>query len=288
MKPFLKWAGSKQKIIDEVRDYLPKARRLIEPFVGSGAVFLGNREKYEELLLADASPDLIHLYTELRRSPEDFVRNAKSYFTPQNNTKEAYLAHRARFNALDHGSRERALLFLYLNRHGFNGLCRYNRKGEFNVAFGKYRRPYFPESELRDFAEAARRATVRVADFRETIRESGSGDVVYCDPPYVPLTATANFTQYQGAGFDLDDHRSLVQEAIEATHRGAVVLVSNHDTEVTRALYEDAVQVETLQVQRSIGVGKREKAPELVAIFKPDAQENPVTVPHPRGLRRAA
>lgn len=279
MKPFLKWPGSKQRIIEQIRAALPPGRRLIEPFVGSGAVFLAHHDKYDSFLLADTNPDLVHLYRELQTAPEAFARDAKRLFTPENNDKELYLEHRARFNALPHGSRERALLFLYLNRHGFNGLCRYNRKGGFNVAFGAYKAPYFPVQELQGFVEVSRDAVIRLQDFRATMREAGPGDVVYCDPPYVPLSETASFTAYQTAGFGLDDHRALVEEAIAASQRGADVLISNHDTDVTRGLYRCATQVMTCTARRTIGVGSREKVEELVALYRARARASDAAIP---------
>lgn len=270
MEPFIKWAGSKRRIAGELRKALPSGRRLIEPFVGSGAVFLANRDRYARLLLADANPDLIHLYREVRQDPEHFIREARRYFAEDGNSPDVYYERRGRFNALPSGTMERSLLFLYLNRHGFNGLCRYNRKGEFNVSFGRYKRPYFPEAELRAFADTARGAAIRISDFRRTMREAGPGDVVYCDPPYLPLSDTANFVEYAPEGFGLACQQDLVAEAWAATARGATVVVSNHDTPLARKLYAEA-SITTLSVRRSIGAKNRGPAPEVLALFEPAA-----------------
>lgn len=99
----------------------------------------------------------------------------------------------------------RAVLFLYLNRHGYNGLCRYNLRGEFNVPFGRYKKPYFPEAELYHFAEKAQNAEFYCESYEECMQRADSRTVVYCDPPYAPLTATANFTAYHTNSFNLNN-----------------------------------------------------------------------------------
>ena len=267
MDPFIKWAGSERRIADKIRAALPKGRRLIEPFLGSGAVFLTNGDRYGEFLLGDTNPDLVHLYHEVRRSPREFIENARGLFNEEGNTEEVYYRRRAQFNALPHGHRERSLLFLYLNRHGFNGLCRYNKRGDLNVSFGRSNGPYFPEAELYAFATAASRATIRVADFRVMMREAGPDDVVYCDPPYIPLSDTASFVEYAPEGFA--DQRDLTAEALAATRRGATVVLSNHDTPLARRLYRRAASISTLEVRRSVGAKSRGNVSELIAVFRP-------------------
>ena len=123
MKPFLKWAGGKYKIIDKIQKSLPNGRRLIEPFVGSGAVFLNI--DFEEYLLADINSDLINLYKQVQEHGKDFANYASALFKPENNTQTAFYDLRAEFNACTDVARKSAI-FVYLNRHCFNGLCRYN------------------------------------------------------------------------------------------------------------------------------------------------------------------
>lgn len=269
MVPFIKWAGSKRRVTSEIRDSLPGGNRLIEPFLGSGAVFLANQHRYSEFLLTDSNADLITLYQEVVRDPSGFIADAQRFFSKNGNVAAAYYERRERFNRLPQG-RERAVLFLYLNRHGFNGLCRYNRSGGFNVSFGRYKAPRFPEQELQAFATAIDKASIRRDDFRCAMQEAGVGDVVYCDPPYVPLSPTACFTEYLAAGFSKSDHLELVAEALAATRRGATVVISNHDTVATRKLYHLANSIFTVQVRRSIGAKRgRGLAPEVIATFLP-------------------
>ena len=200
MRPFLKWAGGKYRMVDRITAVLPKGQRLVEPFVGSGALFLNS--DYSTYLLADINQDLINLFNMVKEQGEDFIRYAASYFIPMNNDKEAYYELRTLFNeSID--VRERSALFLYLNRYGFNGLCRYNKSGKFNVPFGQYKKPYFPTNELHYFHEKAQKATFVCEDFETVMNSLEQGDVVYCDPPYVPLSQTAHFTSYSAGKYDL-------------------------------------------------------------------------------------
>ncbi|MDG2718735.1 Dam family site-specific DNA-(adenine-N6)-methyltransferase, partial [Vibrio parahaemolyticus] len=235
--------------------------------VGAGSVFLNT--DYDHYLLADINPDLINLYNLLKERPEEYISEAKRWFVAENNRKEAYLSIRAEFNKTD-DVMYRSLAFLYTNRFGFNGLCRYNKKGGFNVPFGSYKKPYFPEAELEFFAEKAKKATFVCEGYPETFRRARKGSVVYCDPPYAPLSNTANFTSYAGNGFTLDDQAALADMAERtATERGIPVLISNHDTTLTRRLYHGA-DLSVVKVKRTIsrnGSG-RNKVDELLALFK--------------------
>lgn len=266
MKPFLKWAGGKYKIIDKIRSALPNcANRLIEPFVGSGAVFLNT--EYDSYLLADANPDLINLYKHIQSEGSNFVDYASNLFIPSNNNEAVFYSLREEFNAcID--TRRRAALFVYLNRHCFNGLCRYNSKGKFNVPFGRYSKSAFPVEEVMNFSRKSQRAEFVVSDFRATMMMAARGDVVYCDPPYAPLTATSSFCDYTQEGFNSADQSDLAEMALQLKNRGINVIISNHDTIFTRSLYASG-EISVFEVQRFISskANGREKAAELIAVF---------------------
>ncbi|MDX1302586.1 adenine-specific DNA-methyltransferase [Photobacterium sp.] len=273
-RAFLKWAGGKYSLVEEIQRHLPPARKLIEPFVGAGSVFLNT--DFEQYLLADINPDLINLYNILKENPDQYVKDVRTLFTPEYNQKGAYLEIRDVFNQTQ-DPYQRSLYFLYMNRHGFNGLCRYNKKGGFNVPFGSYKKPYFPEDEMYYFANKAKRATFVCEGYHQTFSRARKGSVVYCDPPYAPLSTTANFTSYAGNGFSLDDQAALADAAEKAaTERDIPVLISNHDTTLTRRLYHGA-DLSVVKVKRTIsrnGAG-RNKVDELLALFKPtDCQHN--------------
>lgn len=269
MRTFLKWAGNKQRIVDRISALLPDGNRLIEPFVGSGAVFLNT--SYPAYLLTDSNGDLISLYTRLQREGEPFIDFCRSFFSPANNAPEVYYALREEFNSTA-DARLKAALFLYLNRHGYNGLCRYNSSGGFNVPFGRYKRPYFPRDEMLAFWRKAESARFCHADFAATIAQAQPGDVIYCDPPYVPLSSTAHFTSYSAGGFDFEQQLALASAARQAAERGVPVLISNHATPEIETAYAGA-KIERFQVQRFISADgeNRGSAAELLALFLPEA-----------------
>jgi DNA adenine methylase len=269
MKPFLKWAGGKFRLAERIAAQLDdSAQRLIEPFTGSAAIFLNT--DYQRYLLADTNADLIALFQNLKDGKDKFIKEAEAFFQPGHNTLESYIEHRKRFNT-SNDPREKALLFLYLNRHGYNGLCRYNKSGGFNVPFGRNPKPYFPADEMRFFAHKARKAEFLVADFRATLQQAKSGDTVYADPPYVPLTTTASFTAYDGNTFSSSDQADLTATAKKLAGKGITTVISNHNTEQTIRDYKKAgaIKVSTFDVRRFISCQgqKRENAPELLAVF---------------------
>ena len=265
MKPFLKWAGGKYKIVDRILSALPQADQLVEPFVGSGAVFMN--ANFENYLLADTNADLINLYREVQKSGVNFIDYAAELFVPENNTEQVFYQLREEFNQCT-DIRRRAALFVYLNRHCFNGLCRYNSRGKFNVPFGRYTKPIFPIEEVKNFHTKSQRAEFVLSDFRTTLQSISGSAVVYCDPPYAPLTPTSNFSDYTQEGFGPKDQRDLASEANRLREKGIPVVISNHDTEFTREIYRHAV-ISGFDVQRFISskASHRTKAAEMLAIF---------------------
>lgn len=267
MKPFLKWPGGKYRLRDRILSALGRGNRLIEPFAGSAAVFLN--AGYEANLLADSNPDLIRVYTQLIRHGNKFIRDTAELFVPENNTEKRYYALRDEFNACKN-DRKRAALFIYLNRHCYNGLCRYNSKGVFNTPFGRYRRPRLPEGEMNDFIRVGSGAVFECADYQDTMGLAKEGDVVYCDPPYVPLSATSYFTDYHVGGFNWDDQVLLADKAAQLAESGIRVVISNHDTKKVKELYKERnATIVTFDVRRMIScdTANRNKVSELLAIF---------------------
>ena len=266
-RPFLKWPGGKYRLLDQIQKALGPGQKLIEPFVGSAAVFLNT--DFDRYLLADTNADLIALYDNLRDGGEEFIDMAASLFIPQNNEASRYYALRSEFNNGADGVR-RSILFLYLNRHGYNGLCRYNSRGEFNTPFGQMSRPYFPRKEMLSFLERSRHARFRHQSFRQTMLSARRGDIVYCDPPYVPLSKTASFTDYHTDGFNWRHQESLAETAARLAARGVRVVISNHDTPAIRSLYrEHGARLKRLQVRRSISCNgaRRMLVGEVLAVF---------------------
>lgn len=266
-KPFLKWAGGKYRCLQHILRALPKSERLIEPFTGSGAVFIN--APFDEFLLGEANADLVILYQMLQKEGNAFINFCERFFRPEHNTELAYYTYRSQFNALKIGSKKRAALFLYLNRHGYNGLCRYNLKGSYNVPFGRYKKPYFPRQELLTFYERCQKAHFVTADFSETFMQATPGDVIYCDPPYAPLSKTSQFTTYTQRKFGEAEQIKLAALAKTAAEKNIPVIISNHDTPFTRALYKDA-SCHSFPVQRNISCkgNQRVAVREIIAVFR--------------------
>jgi len=264
-RAFLKWAGGKYNLVTQLQQHLPEADCLVEPFVGAGSVFLNTQ--YPSYRLNDINADLIELYKIVQLSADRYIADARTLFVASANERASYLSLRQQFND-ETDPYQRALLFLYLNRHGYNGLCRYNLSGKFNVPFGSYKKPYFPEAELYFFAEKSQRAEFICTSYQHVFKQLKAGQVVYCDPPYVPLSKTASFTSYAQQGFSLDDQAQLAILAEQAQHAGISVLISNHDTTWTRKIYQQA-SLHSIEVARSIsqkGHG-RGKVAELFALY---------------------
>lgn len=263
MNTILKWAGNKSRVVPELLVHMSAGDRLVEPFAGSCAVMMNT--DYPAYLVADINPDLINLYRQIKEHTRPFIVVAAGLFN-QNTTGESYYAVRETFN---HNPAlpllERAAHFLYLNRNGYRGLCRYNRRGEFNIPFGNYSKPYFPLAEIEAFAEKAQRATFICADFRETLRLTKTGDVVYCDPPY-----DGTFSDYHSAGFGKDEHHNLVSMLMDVSDR-CPVIVSNSDTLYTRSILR-AFDITKISVARSVGVaaGEGKRASEIIAVRRPE------------------
>jgi DNA adenine methylase len=265
VRPFLKWLGGKYRLIDDIVAVLPAGTTLAEPFVGAGAVFLNTN--YEHYILNDLNDDLIMLYKNLQTDSEYFIRQAKSLFSRRYNNEKQYYKLREKFNYSD-DHLERSLLFLYMNRHGYNGLCRYNQQKIFNVPFGRYLQPYFPKIELEFFAEQVQKATLYSMDFEKIFAKMRGDCVIYCDPPYVPLSQTANFTAYHGGGFSLHQQQQLAKLAEQAAKNGVPTVISNNYNDITKQLYKKA-KINLIQSVRTIScnITTRKSVTEILALY---------------------
>lgn len=272
----IKWAGGKTRVMPQLLEHLPKADCLIEPFVGSGTVFMNT--DYRRYILCDSNRALINFFRVATMDTERLINITRSMFHGDN-TEDRYYARRTLFNSMQWSDTSRpdqallyAALFLYLNRHGFNGLYRTNLRGEFNVPFGKYVAPYFPEKEVRLFAEKANntKAIFMHSDFRHSIpdvMQLAYDAVIYCDPPYIPVSDTSNFTAY-GKPFTLDDHRDLVATLIDANRQHCTrSIISNSDTLETREIYS-AFKLHSLSVRRSVSAKSRDMAGEVIGVLR--------------------
>lgn len=269
-KPFLKWAGGKRKLVPLIIDIMgdTQNKRLIEPFTGGGSVFMGT--DFKHYILNDVNPDLISLYGYVRDNQTQLLDEMSQLFLSEFNTLESYKMLRDIYNSIPEGSQQRSALFVYLNKHCYNGMYRVNSKGGFNIPFAKYDKVTMPEKEVRDFGEKMRRCDVKLytGDFETVMDMATEGDIVYCDPPYTPISKTSSFTSYAKGDFKMDDHKRLVDKAMELKERGVKTLISNHNTEETRELYKDA-EIFSVDVRRMIAAnGNRDKVKEVIAVYE--------------------
>ncbi|CDH33289.1 DNA adenine methylase [Xenorhabdus bovienii] len=265
-KTILKWAGSKVRVLDKLLPHLPAGKRLVEPFAGSCAVMMNT--DYPAYLVADANADLIDMYQGIKTDSDQFTKSVANCFSCIREKDDFYELRNVfnlRCNFLE-DKLYRSSLFLSLNRHCFNGLCRYNAKGEFNVPFGHYKKPYFPMAEIWAFADKSQIATLHHADWRETLDAIVSGDVIYCDPPY--LTKDGAFTQYHPSPFTKTEHESLANNLYALNTRlGVPVTVSNSIE--AKELYADlGFTVHEIDAPRTIAAnGNRKPAKEIIAVL---------------------
>jgi DNA adenine methylase len=262
----LKWPGGKAKLIPALRRHLPADReRLIAPFVGAGAFEFSS--DYQELMIGDINPDLINFYRQLKRSGQAFIDYCAEWFG-EHNTEADYGALRDLFNCTA-DRRLKAALFLYLNRHGYNGLCRYSASRNYNVPYGHHdNAPVLPREALQRLHDRLQGVTITLGDFEPLMAQAGGGDAVYADPPYLPVKKES-FTAYSGTPFTSEDHQRLAKAARAAARRGAVVVVSNHNVWLAREIYREGKQ-HRVKVQRSIGASasSRGKVDELIVVYR--------------------
>jgi DNA adenine methylase len=276
VKPLLKWAGGKRQLLPVLAQHYPASfKRYVEPFFGSGAVFFdllsAGRLRDCDIRLCDVNPDLIGCYWTVRNRTDEVIRALQGLATEYRESgNDCYYDVRdRRFNPARADLQRQAsnpyevaagytpalgAMLIFLNRTGFNGLFRLNRRGAFNVPVGRYTDPRIcDEGHLRAVAGALQqtRVSVTLSSFDETLADAGRGDFVYCDPPYAPLSRTSSFAHYTAGGFTSFDHRRLQQAVIAACRRGARVVVSNSSaSEILKAYTTlDAQQVQ-LEISR--------------------------------------
>jgi DNA adenine methylase len=257
-RPLLKWAGGKRQLLPHLRRFYPSAfNRYIEPFFGSGAVFFdlhaAGRLRDHEVVLIDSNADLIGCYETVRSQPDAVARELERLAAAhaRDGRAQYYAVRDGQFNPARDRLRagdgriaytpQLAAMLIYLNRTGFNGLFRLNARGAFNVPAGRYERPNIVDAEkLARVAAALGGARVRLLwqSFDAALEIAEAGDFIYFDPPYAPLSRTANFTGYTAHRFGSADQARLQQLVIALARRGCHVLLSNSTAQEIAALYE--------------------------------------------------
>jgi DNA adenine methylase len=248
--PMLKFAGGKRQLLPEIREHVPAVfGRYLEPFVGGGSVFFDLFASGLKVpsYLGDTNAELVTTYKAVRDDVEAVIAALRLH--ERQHSEEYYYAVRAQHPRSDNAVAAR---MIYLNRTGFNGLYRVNKKGEFNVPIGRYENPTVCDADnLRACSRALAGAEIACADFASVMAVARGGDFVYCDPPYLPVSTTGNFTSYTAVGFSLADHERLAGCARRLKGSGVHVLLSNADLPVVRELYE-GFEMRSVKARRNI------------------------------------
>lgn len=254
-KPFVKWVGGKRQLLLELISRLPDDFcTYVEPFVGGGALMweVALKRPSTRIVINDANKELINTYRVVRDDPEKLLDSLSKHI----NDERYYYAVRDMdrqpwWPMVDPITR--ASRFIYLNRTGYNGLWRVNRKGQCNVPFGRYKNPrYDDRANIMACSRVLERASVSCGDFLdETAAFAKSGAFYYFDPPYVPVSNTADFTGYTQNGFGLEQQKRLRDFCVELDRKGVRFMLSNSDTQIVRELYEGFV-IETVSATRTI------------------------------------
>ncbi len=258
-KPLLKWVGGKTKLLNTLYLYTPKEfSTYIEPFIGGGALLFGLCPSNG--IITDANRELINFYKQVRDNPLEVLTLTEEYKV----SEKAYYKIRKDDRSMNWRNKksclQRAARFLYLNKTSFNGMWRVNSTGTMNVPYGKYDKIALPKRDhILKISKILRTVLILNVDFYKTLEYVDENTFVYLDPPYIPYSETANFTNYASKGFEEYDHVRLVKYCDEITARGAKFLLSNSDTPLTRSLFRE-YSFDSLNVYHSVGASVKSRA----------------------------
>lgn len=266
--PVLKWAGGKRRLLAQYRGLFPADfQDYYEPFFGGGAVFFWLYAQGKLLdrktTVNDINPDLVNFYKVLVEDCEALINKLQTH--RRKHDEEHYYAIR-KMNKSRMKPVNRAARLMYLNRTCFNGLYRVNSKGQFNVPMGRYKNPLIcDEKGLRRASEALKDVSFTLGSYRDCVASAKAGDLVYFDPPYVPLNPTSSFTSYTKENFGAQDQKELAELFAQLARRGVKVLLSNSDTPLVRDLYKD-FKMHRIMAPRAINskAHKRQKVAEVL------------------------
>jgi DNA adenine methylase len=263
IKPFLRWAGGKTKLRRILLDFLPtdiSKRTYREAFLGGGSLFFALQPS--AAVLSDANGHLIKCYEFVRDQPTLVARYLRAHASKD--TEAYYYRIRTVYNDSPFSAAQ-AARFIYLNKTCFNGIFRVNRKGQFNVPYGRKESPAIPDTtHLKSIAAALKKSSLLALPFERALENTSRGDVLYLDPPYPPLNGTAYFTHYTSDRFSVQDQKNLAERAHELDRGGSLLMISNADTPLIRSLYRK-YEIVSLPVTRYLTCKSvRHKVKELI------------------------
>jgi len=264
--PIVKWAGGKSRLTGELLARSPRRfRRYFEPFLGGAALYFRLAPRFG--VLSDCNADLINMYRCVAWNVEAVIKRLARH--RDDHTETHYYQMRERWNTDGELSADvdRAAAFIYLNKTCYNGLWRVNSRGRFNVPVGRYDEPsIFDPAAMRAASKLLQRAEISTRHFADAAEDARAGDFVYFDPPYHPLSETANFTSYTAGSFGPDDQRQLAEVARALVRRGCSIMVSNSDTDFVRDLYR-GFRIDVVDCSRAINSKASARGPQRELII---------------------
>lgn len=267
--PFVKWAGGKRQLLTQIRARMPeKYDTYFEPFVGGGAVTFGLLP--QNAVINDINKALINTYRQIRDEPESFLRVIKRLDdTMWEDGKKYYYSLREKYNDKlmeEQFDVELAALFVFINKHCFNGLYRVNGKGLFNVPYNNSRRQSCDEESIKAVSQYLQGITILEGDFEAACKNIKKGDFVFFDSPYAPLNPVS-FEAYTKEGFDVESHTRLARLFDKLTSKGCYCMMTNHNTELIKKLYgKKGYKMDVVSVKRMINSDASKRVGEEVIV----------------------
>ena len=272
-KPFVKWAGGKRQLIPILNQNLPESfGTYYEPFLGGGALLFHilTDKNGQKCSISDLNSDLVLAYTTIRDRIDSLIASLKNHEKNYQKNSESYYYSIRESNPRSEIEKTSRLIFL--NRTCFNGLYRVNSKGKFNVPLGKYTNPNIVNEEnlyaVSNILQSSR-ISIKCRDFEAVLRDAKKGDLIYFDPPYQPVSATANFTSYTNKDFTYDDLTRLAELCLKLDSRGCNVLLSNSDSkEVTDIFAKNPWKITRIEANRSINSNSKKRTGHFELLIK--------------------
>lgn len=267
--PFVKWAGGKRQLLPQIKERMPEQfNNYYEPFVGGGAVAFELLP--EKAVVNDINKSLVNAYRQICDAPDEFLETIHKLDNDMwEDGKAYYYSLRELYNDKMMKAEydvELAALFVFINKHCFNGLYRVNGKGLFNVPYNNSRKASINEKSIREISEYLKKVTILEGDFEAAVESAMEGDFVFIDSPYAPLNPTS-FESYTKEGFDLESHKRLADLFDDLTARGCYCMLTNHNTELINELYGNkGYRIDVVSVKRMINSDASNRVGEEVII----------------------
>lgn len=269
LKPFVKWAGGKRQLLGEILERIPRTyENYIEPFLGGGAVLFALQPK--RALINDINASLIHTYKTIASNPQQFIVKIKALDSRiAEGSKEYYYFIRDLYNSKlmrEEFDLELASIFVFLNKHCFNGLYRVNAKGLFNVPYNNSKKASIDEEVILEVSEYLKDLTICLGDFEDACKDAKEGDFIFLDSPYAPLNPSS-FESYTKEGFDMESHVRLSKLFDNLTQKGCYCMLTNHNTEFINDLYGNkGYKMDVVSVKRMINSDASKRTGEEIII----------------------